>query len=139
MAAEHHAERLAAVEANVTDLRGQLNTFAADIEVTRRGSMELIGEKAAEIEETSRLAHAKTHELYELANRAISSLAGRVDTLEAKSTSEQYGYPHSPKSLVPAKAMVPNKLAKVEEWKRWRIDLEDYAEASMTHFKQALK
>ena len=84
MAAEHAAERLAAVEANITDLRSQLNAFAADLEVTRRRSLELIGEKATEIEKNSELAHAKVHELYELANRTISALTGRVDTLEAK-------------------------------------------------------
>ena len=138
-AAEHYAERLAAVEANVTDLRGHLNTFAADIEATRRKSLVLIGEKATEIETNSEIAHAKAHELYELANRTSSALAGRVDTLEAKGAAEQYGNPYNQKSLVPAKAMVPTKLAKVDEWKRWKVDLEEYAEASMIHLKEALR
>ena len=117
VAAEHYVERLAVVEANVTDLRGHLNTFAVGIEVTRRKSLELIGEMATEIEKKSELAHAKAHALCELGNRTISALAGRVDTLEAKGAAEQYGYPYNQKSLVPAKAMVPSKLAKVEEWK----------------------
>ena len=101
--------------------------------------MELIGEKASEIEKSSELAHAKVHELYEIANRTISSLAGRVDALEARGAEGQYVYPYNPKSLVPAKAMVPSKLAKLEEWKRWRVGLEDYAEASLFGLKGALR
>ena len=118
-------ERLAAVEANVTDLRGTLDKYAVDIETTRLRSMELITEKTSEIEKSSELAHAKVHELYEIANRAISG-------------DGQYGQPYSPKSLLPAKAMVPAKLAKLEEWKRWKVDLEDYAEDSLLHLKDAL-
>ena len=124
-AAEHYAERLAAVEANITDLRGHLDKYVVDIETTRVRSMELIGEKASEIEKSSELAHAKVRELYEIANRAIGILTGRVDTLEARGGDAQFGQTNSPKSLVPAKAMVPAKLAKLEEWKRWKVDLED--------------
>jgi hypothetical protein len=77
--------------------------------------------------------------LYELTNRTISALTGRVDTLEAKGTSEQYGQLYSSKSLVPAKAMVPSKLSKLEDWKRWKIDVEDYAEASREFLKDAVR
>ena len=64
-------ERIAALEANTIDLRGTLDQYAIDIETTRQRSMELIGEKTAEIERSSGLAHAKVHELYEIANNAI--------------------------------------------------------------------
>lgn len=104
MAAEHQAERLVAVEANITDLRGHLDKFAVDIEVARQRSMELIGEKASEIEKSAELAHAKVHELYDIANRTISSLTGRVDALEARGFEGQFGYPNNPRSLVLAKA-----------------------------------
>ena len=121
MAAEHQAERLAAVEANVTDLRGNLDKFALDIELTRQKSMDLIGEKAFQIEDSAKLANAKVQELYEIANRAISHLTGRVATLEANSAERQFGQPNSPKSLVPAKAMIPSsspslKTGSAGEW-----------------------
>ena len=35
--------------------------------------------------------------------------------------------------------MVPSKLNKVEDWKHWKIDLEDYVEASVNGLKEALK
>ena len=66
-------------------------------------------------------------------------MVGCVDALEASGAERQFGYPNGPKSLVPAKAMIPSKLAKLEEWKRWKVDLDDYAEASMTSLKDALR
>ena len=35
--------------------------------------------------------------------------------------------------------MVPGKLGKAEDWKRWKVDIEDHAEASVQHLKEALK
>ena len=132
-------ERMAALEANVIDLRSHLDRYAVDIETTRRGSMRLISERTAELEKNAELAHAKIHELYEVANASIGLLTGRVGVLEAKDSEGQFGYPGSSKSLVPAKHMVPSKLSKVEEWKRWKVDLEDYAEACLRHLKGALQ
>ena len=51
----------------------------------------------------------------------------------------RFGYPSGPKNLVPAKHMVPGKLSKPEDWKRWKVDIEDYVEASVQHLKEALK
>ena len=135
------AEKVAELETNLLNLRKELNAYAADIETTRRRSMELIEEKTMETQRASELANAKVHELYEIANSTIGVLAGRVQDLENASNRDdrQFGHPDSQKSLVPAKQMVPSKLSKVEEWKRWRIDLEDYAEASMRHLKEALR
>ena len=106
-------EKVAALEKNITDLRGTLDQYAIDIETTRQRSMKLIEDKSVEIEQNSILTHAKVHELYEISNKTISYLAGRVCALEAAEEKEergQFGYPSSPKNLVPAKNMVPVKL-----------------------------
>ena len=98
---------MAALEANMIDLRGHLNQYAVDIETTRQGSMKLISDRAAELEKNAELAHAKIQKLYEVANATISSLTGRVGVLETKDSEAQFGYPGGSKSLVPAKHMVP--------------------------------
>ena len=134
-------EKAAELEANILDLMSTLNTYAADIETTRRRSMEMIEEKTAETERKSELANARVQELYEIANATIGILTGRVNALAtaANRDERQFGYPDSPKSLVPAKHMVPSKLSKLEDWKPGRVDLEDYVEASMLHLKEALR
>ena len=50
---------------------------------TRQRNMTLIEEKTTDLEQNAKLAHAKVHELYEIANKTISSLDGRVAAIEA--------------------------------------------------------
>lgn len=87
------------------------------------------------------LAHSKIYELYEIANQTMSRLSGRVGTLEESVNrgGERLGYPSGLKSLVPVKHMVPTELNKVKDWERWKIDLDDYFEASVNGLKEALK
>ena len=35
--------------------------------------------------------------------------------------------------------MLPAKVSKVDTWKQWKVDVEDYAEASMAGLKRALR
>lgn len=100
----------------------------------------MIEEKTTELEKNATLAHSKIHELYEVANKRISLLSGRVGALEETENREgRLGYPSGSQTPVPAKHMVPAKLNKVDDWMRWKIDLEEYAEASMNGLKEALK
>ena len=82
--------------------------------------MTLIEEKTNDIENNSKLAHAKVHELHEIANKTISHLDGRVAAIEAAGRDDEgrLDYPSGPKNLVPAKNMIPAKPGKVGEWKR---------------------
>ena len=134
-------DRVEALEKNLTDLRSALNQYANDIETTRQRSMLMIEEKSAELDANAKLAHAKVHELYEMANNTISGLDLRLKMVEAAGAGEEgrSWYQGGPKNLAPAIQMVPGKLGKAKEWKRWKIDIEDYAEASIPHLKEALK
>ena len=120
-------EKIKAVEDSIYGLRTQLDKFANDIETTRQDNMRVIEEKTMGIEQDSQAAHVKVNQLYEIANKTITILSDRVNSLEGenKDGNGQYGLPYGPKSLVPAKCMVPAKLSKVEDWKRWKSDLED--------------
>lgn len=62
-----------------------------------------------------------------------------LEAAERTDDDGRFGYPSGPKNMVPAKSMVPAKPGKMEEWKRRRVDLEDYAEASLQLLKEALK
>ena len=86
----------------------------------------MIEEKSAELDANAKLAHTKVHELYEIANKTISGLDLRLKMLETGAADEgRFGYPSGPKNLVPAKYMVPGKLGKPKDWKRWKVDIED--------------
>ncbi len=44
-----------------------------------------------------------------------------------------------PRSLSLAKHMLPEKLAKEDQWQRWRVSLEQYAEETQAGMKQKLE
>lgn len=121
-----------------------MDDSAAAAEATRNHYNELIDTAIRRVELKADNAQAGMTDQYKrlqdltlAAQTHVESLPQRVTKIE-----ETAGGPQSTdtkKSLVQAKHMLPSKLTKADEWRRWRIDIEDFAEAPSKGLKEVLK
>ena len=95
-------------------------------------------QKEAQEAVASQLAAATLglQELYAKASGAIGELKARVEKVVGN---REMGKDGKRKSLIQAKDLVPDKLAKQEEWKTWRSDVEDYCEEQQEEMKAMLE
>ena len=76
--------------------------------------------------------------LYEQAAKAVGELQVRLEKVEVKVEASGEGG-RKGKSLIHPKNMSPDKLAKQEDWKSWKSDVEDYCEENFPGMKDILE
>ena len=83
------------------------------------------------MQEVYRQSHVAVTDLH----HRLTVMEGRVKEVEdARKTHEA-----TKKGLIPPKNILPDKLAKTEEWKGWKSDVEDYCEENFPGMKEMLE
>ena len=130
--------RLTDVEKQLEALRTHIDDSVVKIEQSRVHNLQQIESETTKLKQIADQASARLQDLYGKTETHLTALMARVARLEEDSGSvSREG--NNPKHFVQAKHMLPSKLSKAEDWRRWRIDVEDFAEASVPGLKSALR
>ena len=126
------------VERQIEALRTHIDDSVVKIEQSRVYNLQQIETETTKLNQIAEQASARLQDLYGKTETHLTALMARVAKLEDDSgTVPREG--NNPKHLVQAKHMLPSKLSKAEDWRRWRTDVEDFAEASVPGLKAALR
>ena len=96
------------------ELRSKLATYEAQQKLSLAQMKDEVKEQVGEVA-------VGLKELYTQASAAVGKLDARVERLESKGGSGQ-------KSLLHYKNMTVNVLEKIDQWRNWKSDVEDYTE-----------
>ena len=78
-------------------------------------------------------------EPYTTASIAVGAVAARVERIEESLTSQRIrGGPDRQKSLLHHKNMTVSVLEKMDQWRSWTSDVEDYTEETMPGIRRIL-
>ena len=130
--------RLTDMEKQLEALRTHIDDSVVKIEQSRVHNLQQIESETTKLNLIADQASARVQDLYGKTETHLTALMGRVAKLEEDGGSvPREG--NNPKHLVQARHMLPSKLSKAEGWRRWRLDVEDFAEASVPGLKSALR
>ena len=101
------------------ELRVKLATYEAQQELSQARMQTEVKEQVSEVT-------AGLKELYNTASVAVGLVASRLDKLESKINGGG-----GQKSLLHYKNMTVNILEKIDRWRTWKADVEDYIEETM--------
>ena len=99
------------------ELRSKPATYEAQQKASQTQMKEEVREQVGEVA-------VGLKELYTQANAVVGKLDGRVEKLEAKGGGGQ-------KSLLHNKNRTINVLEKMDQWRSWKSDIEDYTEETL--------
>ena len=101
------------------ELRVKLATYETQQELSKTRMQTEGKEQVSEVT-------ASLKELYNTASVAVGLVASRVDKLESKISGGG-----GQKSLLHYKNMTVNVLEKMDQWRTWKADVEDYTEETL--------
>ena len=135
--------------AHIQSLAGQMHELKEDTEGKRHQLIQVIAQKTDELQSKITTADGENKKLVEeLKNTfasfesAMANVQQRIAMVESRSTAggQGGGSEGGLKHLIPAKNMMPNKFSgKLEDWRKWRGDVEDYLEEMVPGTKRTLQ